>query len=152
MQVERGFGTSARDETGTNMSVGAIGAQRTVDQGSTTKALVGTAVGAAVGTTIAIAGATRLSFPLPVALAAGAVIGGPIAGVSILNNTGKPSELWQSALVGAGPLAVVGGALGAFGAGWDGGKVGVGIATGAVMFGLAGAGVGALTHWLTKPD
>lgn len=145
-------GRRARDKAGDDMSVGTVGANRAVDQGNSTKALVGTAVGAAVGTTVAVAGMKRLSFPLPVALIAGAVIGGPIAGVSILNNTGKPSSLWQSALVGAGPLAVVGGALGAFGAGWDGGKVGVGVATGAVMFGLAGAGIGAVTHWLTKPD
>jgi hypothetical protein len=134
------------------MSVGAIGAQRAVDQGSQTKAIAGVAAGTAIGAGVAIAGAKAASFPLPVALVAGGVIGGPIAAVSLLNNVGEPSKAWQSALVGAAPLAVVGGALGAFGAGWDGGKIGAGIATGAVMFGLAGAGIGALTHWLTKPD
>ena len=139
------FGTG----TGHMTTLAPVGAQ---PRTSVSDALPGVIAGGVVGAGVAAATMKGLKFPIPVALIAGAVIGGPIAGVSLLNNTGEPGKLWQSALVGAGPLAVVGGALGAFGTAFDGGSLGVGIAAGAISFGLVGAGIGALAHAATKPD
>ncbi len=133
------------------MSVGAVGAVR-VEQPKGNP-LPGVLVGGAVATGVAAATMKGLSFPVPVAAVAGLAIGGPIAAVSLLNNTGEPNKLWQSLAVGAAPLAVIGGALGAFGGAWSPGKGAVagGAVAGALMFGAAGALIGGVTHAVTKP-
>ncbi len=75
--------------------------------------------------------------------------------VSLMNSDGKPNKAWQSALVGAGPFAAIGGLLGGIGANMTGqatlGKFAGGALAGAVMIGAVGAGLGALTHAFTKP-
>ena len=140
------------------MSVGAMGGVRTpqVDKAG----IVGAGIGTAVGVGVAAATMKSLSFPRPVGIVAGAVIGGPIAAVSLMNNHGEPNKAWQSMAIGAAPLAVIGGALGAFGAAWDGSmgssysKLGAvaAIATGAITFGLAGGAIGGITHWASTPS
>jgi len=120
-------------------------------------ALPGVMTGAVVTAGLTTLGMAKGSLPLPIALALGGVVGGPIMGVSLMNNDGKPNKLWQSALVGAGPAAVIGGALGWLGAGLSGMgpkpiSMAAGIITGALVLGGVGAGIGALTHAATKPD
>ena len=112
--------------------------------------LPGMAAGAIIGTGVAVATARKLMFPAPVAITAGALVGGPIAAISYMNNHGGSNSLLQSTLVGAAPFALAGTALGLFGSGWGAGR-GV-IATGAVMGTIVGGALGAVTHALTKPD
>lgn len=107
--------------------------------------------GAAIGTGVAVTTARTLAFPAPVAVASGLLIGGPIAAVSYMNNHGNPNSLLGSMLVGAAPLALAGGAIGLFGAGWSQGSGKALIATSVIMGTLTGAAIGGITHALTKP-
>jgi hypothetical protein len=113
-------------------------------------ALPGIAGGLAIGGGIAAATARSLSFPAPVALGAGALVGVPMATIAIMNHRGDANTLLQSAAVGAAPLAMAGGLLGAFGAAFGGGNAM--IASGVLFGGIAGAALGAITHAATRPS
>lgn len=141
------------------MSVGRISAARAIEQpkadSSLKAALPGVITGSVITAGTAVAMRAGLQIPIPLGLALGAVVGGPIIGVSLMNAKGKPNEMWQSLLVGAAPTAVAGGALGLFAAGLSGmggmpiGPV-AGMITGAVMLGGAGAIAAAITHAATN--
>lgn len=142
------------------MTVAAIAPKHTVvvpkgvDEKSKS-ALPGVIAGVAVTGGITALGMTRGALPLPLALTLGAAVGGPIIGISLMNSDGKPNKAWQSALVGAAPFAVAGGGLGAMSSMMANKSselkmIGGGIA-GAIMIGAVGAGLGAVTHALTKP-
>jgi uncharacterized membrane protein YfcA len=75
-------------------------------------ALPGIAGGLAIGGGIAAATARSLSFPAPVALGAGALVGVPMATIAIMNHRGDANTLLQSA---SGVLfgGIAGAALGA---------------------------------------
>lgn len=107
--------------------------------------------GGVIAAGVAAVGMKAAAFPLPVALIAGAAIGGPIAAISYLNNDGKPNKLWQSAALGAAPMAVIGGTLGLVASAVSGGKIHGSVLTGAAMFGAVGAGIGSIAHVATKP-